>query len=220
MNYVISICNPRSADTLTDICSQLNFSAITALHGRGTAVKSMLDILGIESSEKRIVFAVADNAKTERLIELAKEKLYIGVPGHGMIVAVPIKSVGGGRIMAYLNGGESDAKYTPKLNYSYELIVAVTNEGMADSVMNVARSVGAAGGTVLHGKGTGITGDEKFLNVSIAKEKEVILIVAKSEKKAEIMTTIVEKVGPTTEAGTIVFSLPVSNIAGFGFSQN
>lgn len=220
MNYVISICNPKAADVMTDICSQLKLTVTTVLHGRGTAVKSMLDILGIESSEKRIIFAVADADKIKRLIELAKERIYIGVPGHGMIIAVPIKSVGGGRTMAYLNGGDNNAKYTPQMNYLYELIVAVTNEGMADTVMNVARSAGAAGGTVLHGKGTGVAGDEIFLSVSIAKEKEIILIVAKSDKKAEIMRTIVEKAGPSTDAGTIVFSLPVSDIAGFGFSHN
>ena len=219
MNYVITICNPKSLELLTEICSGLELAMTTVLHGRGTAVKSMLDILGIESSEKRILFTVADGAKTQKLIELAKERLYIGVPGHGMIVSVPIKSVGGGLTMAYLNGGDENAKYTPNINYSYELIVAVTNEGMTDTVMNAARSVGAAGGTVLHGKGTGDSGDERFLNVSIAKEKEIVLIVAKADKKADIMRAVIEKAGPSTEAGTIVFSLPVSDIAGFGFGK-
>lgn len=219
MNYVITICNPKSLELLTEICSGLELAMTTVLHGRGTAVKSMVDILGIESSEKRILFTVADGAKTQKLIELAKERLYIGVPGHGMIVSVPIKSVGGGLTMAYLNGGDENAKYTPNINYSYELIVAVTNEGMTDTVMNAARSVGAAGGTVLHGKGTGDSGDERFLNVSIAKEKEIVLIVAKADKKADIMKAVIEKAGPSTEAGTIVFSLPVSDIAGFGFGK-
>lgn len=219
MNYVITICNPKSLELLTGICSELELGMTTVLHGRGTAVKSMLDILGIESSEKRIVFTAADSEKTKKLIELAKERLYIGVPGHGMMVSVPIKSVGGGITMAYLNGGDGNAKYTPKINYSYELIVAVTNEGMTDTVMNAARSVGAAGGTVLHGKGTGDSGDERFLNVSIAKEKEIVLIVAKAEKKADIMKAVIEKAGPSTEAGTIVFSLPVSDVAGFGFGN-
>lgn len=72
---------------------------------------------------------------------------------------------------------------------------------------------------MLHGKGTGDSGDERFLNVSIAKEKEIVLIVAKADKKADIMKAVIEKAGPSTEAGTIVFSLPVSDIAGFGFGK-
>lgn len=216
MNYVISICDPRALDTLTGLCAELELPVSLVLHAHGTAVRSMLDILGIESNEKRVVLTIATQEKTRRLIDEQKRRLFIGVPGHGIVVSVPIKSIGGGKTVAFLGGSQQPAKYTPELNYSYELIVAIANEGRTDLVMNAARSAGAAGGTVLHGKGTGSDKAEKFYSVSIAQEKEVILIVAKTEQKAGIMRAILEKAGPNTEAGTIVFSLPTSEVAGFG----
>lgn len=216
MNYVISICDPRALDTLTGLCAELELPVSVVLHAHGTAVRSMLDILGIESNEKRVVLTIATQEKTRRLIDEQKRHLFIGVPGHGIVVSVPIKSIGGGKTVAFLGGSQQPAKYTPELNYSYELIVAIANEGRTDLVMNAARSAGAAGGTVLHGKGTGSDKAEKFYSVSIAQEKEVILIVAKTEQKAGIMRAILEKAGPNTEAGTIVFSLPTSEVAGFG----
>lgn len=216
MNYVISICDPRALDTLTGLCAELELPVSVVLHAHGTAVRSMLDILGIESNEKRVVLTIATQEKTRRLIDEQKRRLFIGVPGHGIVVSVPIKSIGGGKTVAFLGGSQQPAKYTPELNYSYELIVAIANEGHTDLVMNAARSAGAAGGTVLHGKGTGSDKAEKFYSVSIAQEKEVILIVAKAEQKAGIMRAILEKAGPNTEAGTIVFSLPTSEVAGFG----
>ncbi len=216
MNYVISICDPRALDTLTDLCAELELPLSVVVHAHGTAVRSMLDILGIESNEKRVVLTVATQEKTRRLIDEQKRRLFIGVPGHGIVVSVPIKSIGGGKTVAFLGDNPQSVKYTPELNYSYELIVAIANEGRTDMVMNAARSAGAAGGTVLHGKGTGSARAEKFYSVSIAQEKEVILIVAKAEQKAAIMRTILEKAGPNTEAGTIVFSLPTSEVAGFG----
>lgn len=219
MNYVISIIAPQALDTLTEICDSLSLRATVVLMGHGTAVRSMLDLLGIESNEKRVVLTVASEEKTHELISEQKRRLYIGVPGHGVVVSVPIKSVGGGSTLAYLNGGQQSAKYTPELNYAYEMIVAITNEGRTDMVMNAARSAGATGGTVLHGKGTGGISEEKFLNVSIAKEKEVVLIVAKSAQKSAIMKTILQCAGPQTEAGTIVFSLPISEVAGFGMFE-
>jgi hypothetical protein len=82
--------------------------------------------------------------------------------------------------------------------------------------MDAARAAGARGGTVLHGKGTGSKDAEKFLNVSIASEKEVVMIVAKATEKAAIMKSIVTEAGPGTEAGAVVMSLPVSEVAGFG----
>lgn len=216
MNYVISICDPRALDTLTGLCAELELPVSVVLRAHGTAVRSMLDILGIESNEKRVVLTIATQEKTRRLIDEQKRRLFIGVPGHGIVVSVPIKSIGGGKTVAFLGGSQQPAKYTPELNYSYELIVAIANEGRTDLVMNAARSAGAAGGTVLHGKGTGSDKAEKFYSVSIAQEKEVILIVAKAEQKAGIMRAILEKAGPNTEAGTIVFSLPTSEVAGFG----
>ena len=216
MNYIISICDPKAAPKLTEICSELGLRIAVSLHGRGTAVRSMLDILGIEDNEKRVILTIANRKKTKEFIREQKRRLFIGVPGHGVAVAVPIKSIGGGKTVAFLNGEQQIAKYTPELIYAYELITVIANEGRSDLVMNAARSAGAKGGTVLHGKSTGAKDSEKFYNISISGEKEVILIVAEAAQKSEIMRSILKNAGPDSEAGAIVFSMPVSEVAGFG----
>lgn len=149
-----------------------------------------------------------------------KRHMHIGVPGHGIVIAVPIKSVGGGKTVAFLNGETDNAAYTPSLNYAHELIVAVCSQGCTDMVMNAARAAGARGGTVLHGKGTGAKGAPKFYNITIAQEKEMILIVAAASQKAAIMQSILKKAGPDSKAGTIVFSLPTTQVAGFALLDN
>ena len=216
MNYIMTVINPDALKKLSDICAQLEIPMSVALHGRGTAIESMRDLLGIDSTEKWIVFSVAGEEKTREYMNRLRRTLYIGVPGHGIAWAVPIKSVGGGKILAYLNDGRQDARYTPEFNFSYELIVAIANEGRTDAVMNAARAAGAMGGTVLHGKSTGAKDSEKFYNISISGEKEVILIVAEAAQKSEIMRSILKNAGPDSEAGAIVFSMPVSEVAGFG----
>ena len=216
MNYVISICNPDNVGVLKEICHSLGLPINVVLRGRGTAVRSMLDLLGLESNEKRVVFSVADNDKLKSFIKEQKKRMFIGVPGHGIVVSVPIKSIGGKRTMEMLNADAQAIGNKPEFNPSYELIVAIANEGRMDMVMNAARAAGATGGTVLHGKGEGGKNEEKFYNVSIASEKEVILIVARKEQKSDIMRSILEKAGPNTDAQAIVFSLPTSEVAGFG----
>ena len=218
MNFIISITSPEALPVLTGVCEDMALPLNVTLSGRGTAVKSMLDVLGIESNLKRIMFSVANEEKTREFITRQKRQLQLGVPGHGIVIAVPIKSVGGGNTVAYLNGGRSP-KYTPDLSCAYELIIAIANEGGTDAVMNAARAAGARGGTVLHGKGTGAKGAPKFYNISIAAEKEVILIVSAAEQKAEIMRSILRKAGPDSDAGAIVFSLPASAVAGFGLLE-
>lgn len=63
MNYVISIIAPERLEILTDLCEGLGLPLTVTLHGRGTAVQSMLDLLGIESNERRVVLTIADAEK-------------------------------------------------------------------------------------------------------------------------------------------------------------
>ena len=67
MNYVISIIAPERLEILTDLCEGLGLPLTVTLHGRGTAVQSMLDLLGIESNERRVVLTIADAEKTAAL---------------------------------------------------------------------------------------------------------------------------------------------------------
>lgn len=216
MNYVISIVDVDALPELTDVCRELDLPIAMTFSGRGTAVQSMLDILGIEARKKRVLMTVANEEKTEKMMKEQKRRLYMGVPGHGISVAVPVKSIGGGETVAFLNGDSASAKYTPDLDFKYELIVVIANEGRNDDVMNAARAAGAGGGTVIHGRGTGTNTDRTFYNVSLASEKEVILIVAKKNQKANIMRSILEKAGPQSKAGAVLFSLPITKAAGFG----
>ena len=67
---------------------------------------------------------------------------------------------------------------------------------------------------MIHAKGTGLERAEKFLGVSIADEKELILIVTKTEMKNAIMKSIMDHAGLESKARAVVFSLPVTDTAG------
>lgn len=218
MNYVLSIINPYGETIMNKICEELSLPLILSMPCQGTATRSMLDLLGMESRSRRLFMTVASREQTKELILEQRKRLYIDAPGNGVTISIPVKSVGGSKTLAFLSNGQN-MKGTPTLNYDYELIMAITNQGATDQVMDAARSAGARGGTVIHGLGTGSKNAEKFYKVSIAAEKEVVLIVAAAGQKAAIMKAIIEKAGPDTNAGAIVFSLPISDVAGFAVEE-
>jgi hypothetical protein len=218
MNYVISVVHPLGANIMQKLCEEMGLPIVLSIPCRGTATKSMLDLLGMESKDRRLFMTVASPEQTKQLIQEQRKRLYIDAPGNGITVSVPIKSVGGSKTLAFLSNGQN-VKGLPTLNYDYELIMIIANQGATDQVMDAARSAGARGGTVIHGLGTGSKNAEKFYKVSIAAEKEVILIVSAASQKAAIMKAIIEQAGPDTKAGAIAFSLPVSELAGFGIAQ-
>lgn len=214
LNFVISVLDRDRETAMTGIYSELGLPLILTLLGRGTAKSEHLELNGLEATEKAVVITVADSEKTKQLIKNAKRKLFIDIPGNGVMMAVPVKSVGGGHTLAYLTDNTTPDNAVPEMQFDHELIIAILNHSYMDDVMNAARTAGAGGGTVLHAKGTAARDAQKFFGVSLANEKEVILIAARSEEKAAIMRAITSMAGPQTPAGTICFSLPVSTVAG------
>lgn len=214
LNFVLSVVERPVVEIMTDIYHEHDLPLVLTLMGHGTATSEQLAIHGLVASEKAVLISIADREKTNQLIKSAKRKMFIDIPGNGIIMAVPVKSIGGGKTLAYLTNNTTPVGEAPTAKFDHELIVAVLNQSYMDDVMNAARAGGAMGGTVLHAKGSSAKAAEKFLGVSLANEKEVILIAARTEHKSAIMKSIMEKTGPHTPAGTITFSLPISSVAG------
>ena len=101
-------------------------------------------------------------------------------------------------------------------NRKYDLIVAIVNADCIDEAMEAARSAGAAGGTIIRARSLSNAKAEQFIGITLAKEQEILLILTKRETKSEIMHALSERVGLKSEAGGVIFSLPVDKTAGIG----
>ena len=178
--------------------------------GNGTATTEILNLLGLEATEKAVLFCVA--ARSPRLVRRAAKDLWLDVPGRGVLMTVPISSKGVAAKEYLLQGQEAEEIMESK--QTHELVVAIAKQGHTDLVMNAARSAGATGGTVVHAKGAGTDLAKKFFGVSIATERELVFILVKAENRKDIMKAIIAQAGVKTEAEAMVFSMPVSDIAG------
>ena len=172
--YVLSIVDRNRAKEMQEIYENLQLSVVLTLLGKGTATSEHLSLYDLSETEKAILGTVASEPSVKQLIRTAKRKLFIDIPGNGVMMVIPIKSIGGGKSLAYLADGQTLGGGTPDMNFENELIVVILNEGYSDMVMDSAREAGATGGTVLHAKGTGRTKSEKFFGVSLAEEKDMI----------------------------------------------
>lgn len=184
--------------------------------GAGTASGAVLDYLGLEATEKAVIFTVLEEESWLRVKKDLRRKLQIDAPDGGIAFVVPLSSIGGKKALQFLTTSQKFQKEEESVlkDTVYELIVIIANQGYNELVMDAARAAGAYGGTVVHAKGTGIQQAEKFLGVSLAAEKEMVFIVAKKEQKNHIMTAVMAQAGLESKAGSIVFSLPVTDTAG------
>lgn len=96
----------------------------------------------------------------------------------------------------------------------YDLIVVSVEANHVDEAIEAAQGAGAAGGTVVRARSLNNAKAEQFVGISLLDEREILLILTKKEGKLAIMQALSEKVGLKTEAGGVIFSLPVDRTAG------
>lgn len=98
----------------------------------------------------------------------------------------------------------------------FKCILAIVNNGFSEVAMDAAKACGAKGGTILHGRGTISKDAEKFFNISIQPEKEIVMILVDEKIKDNILKALYNAVGTNTPAQGIAFSLPVDDVVGIG----
>ena len=214
--FMVNIVNGSRAQKFTNLFRECGVSVVLETSGEGTAVSEVLNLFGLEATEKKVLFSVVTGEKWREVKQGLRKKIQIDIPGRGIAFIVPMSSIGGKKALMFLTDGQDYVKgeETTLKGTDYELLMVIANQGYSDVIMDAAREENARGGTILHARGTGMQHAEKFLGVTIAEEKEILLIVAKKDDKNAIMKSIMEKAGLDSKARAIVFSLPVTDTAG------
>lgn len=213
---MFTIANRQNLQKFMSIYRAQNIQVVMISLGKGTAVSEILDTFGLDDSEKFVMCCVVTGETWKKCKRELQDNLKIDVPGTGIAFIVPMSAIGGKRQLMFLTDGQNFVKgeETALKDTSHEMLIVIANFGYSDEIMAAARSAGAAGGTVVHAKGTGMDGAEKFLGFSLATEKEMVYIVTKRENRDAIMRAIMDNAGMNSKAKSIVISLPVTSTAG------
>ncbi len=97
---------------------------------------------------------------------------------------------------------------------NHEVIFAIVNSGFADDAMAAAREAGARGGTILNARGVAKEDEAAFFGISLHAEKEILMLVVEKPIRDEVLNALYKEMGMGKKAQGIVFSLPVSDVAG------
>ena len=211
-----SITNRKLLPKCLTLCGGNGVPVNVVALGRGTAPDARSALL-MDGPEKGILLSVVTGEVWEKLKREFRARLNIESPGTGIVFTIAMSSIGGRRELAFLTDGQGfqrSGKESVMKGTEHELLIVVSEPGTTEMVMDAAREAGARGGTVIHARGTGHERAEKFLGVTLASEREMTLIVVNTDQRDRIMTAIMMKAGVATPARSIVFSLPVTDVAG------
>lgn len=96
----------------------------------------------------------------------------------------------------------------------YDLIVTIVNKGDAGKVVEASKKVGAEGGTILPGRGTGIHEYAKLFGITIEPEKEIVLTLISRAKSDLVLDAIVSEIGLNKPGKGIAFVLGLDKVVG------
>ena len=206
--WMITITDRNQSQKFLSFYKTYGIEVVLSTLGKGTAASEILNDFGLEATQKAVLLSVVTGKVWSAVQKGLQTIMLIDIPGTG--------SIGGKRQLEFLTNGQPFQKGEESVlkDTKYELLVVIANQGYTEQIMAAARRENAGGGTVIHAKGTGMEGAEKFLGVSLATEKELVLIVVKHADKNNVMTAIMQEAGLETKAKAIVFSLPVTGTAG------
>ena len=97
---------------------------------------------------------------------------------------------------------------------NHEVIFAIVNAGYAEDAMEVAREQGARGGTIISGRGVAREKDAAFFGITIHADKELLMMVVEKDIRDQVLHALYKQMGMQKKSQGIVFSLPVSHVAG------
>ena len=212
---LVSIVNRSDDGKLKEILDDVSVALSATFAGTGTARSSVLDYLGIGETEKAVVLSLFPESDEEAIVRGIREKMSLYLVGRGISFTVPLTGiseiVANGLTGAATNKTTDGSKIMNEQSRKYSLIVAIVSAGHVDEAMNAAR---AAGGTIVRSRSLDNKKAEQFIGISLAVEQEILLILVKKESAMPVMEALSVCVGVKSEAGGIIFSLPVDKTAG------
>lgn len=94
------------------------------------------------------------------------------------------------------------------------LIITIVKKGWGDEVLKASIKAGAAGGTVVLGRGLGVHEQQTILGICIEPEKELVFSVTEPEKTDEILGVIKTAAGLDKPGNGLAFVMPVNRVVG------
>jgi len=183
--------------------------------GIGTASSELMDVLGIGSAEKDVIFSLASKEAAARLMNRL-DNMGGGIHAKGIVFMMPVTGLNY-ILTVYLKRQSAGEGLTGGTGMEHgsanSLILVMVNQGHTDEVMNTARGAGANGGTIIRSRFVGAGKQEPPYESLLQSEKEIIAMVTPTSARNTIMETINKKHGLKSEAGAVILSLGIDQIA-------
>jgi nitrogen regulatory protein PII len=184
-------------------------SGATVTLGRGTVNNKIWDFLGLSEIRKEVIFMVAKKETAYVALEELNKEFKFCKPNHGIAFTTSIGTLVGCKNIKSILENEGGVEQS-----MYQSITVIVDKGKAEEVIDAAVKVGAKGGTILNGRGSGIHETTKLFSIEIEPEKEIVMIVSEVDQTDAIVNSIREELKIDEPGNGIIYIQNVNKTYG------
>ena len=182
----------------------------TVLLGRGTIKKPLLEALALDDVRKEIVFLVTYDSEGIRFLDSLSAELKFHKPNHGIAFILDVDFVCGTKCLRCSGsknvGGEQKSMY--------QSVYVIVDRGKGEAAVDAATKAGAKGATIMCARGSGIHETSKLFNMEIEPEKEIVLIVVKSDITELVVSSVRDALDIDKPGNGIMFVQNIRQVYG------
>lgn len=181
----------------------------TIFYGMGTVRNKLLHFLSLDDVKKEIVLIGADTVTAKTAIRELSRDFEFEKRNKGIAFSISTR-IGIGLCS---NAGDFEGEEGENKSM-YQIIFTVVNRGMAEEVVDAAHAAGSKGGTIINARGSGINDTQRLFNIDIEPEKEMVMILTKSDITNNIVGAISKAIDIEKPGNGIIFVQDVSSVYG------
>ena len=110
LKLLVTVVNKNKADFYIDLLHSFEVNLQLQMRAQGTAGSEMLHYLGLEESEKRVIFSIIREDRAAEALRVLEEKFSTVRGGKGIAYTVPLTGVIGVAIYQFLSNNRRTAK--------------------------------------------------------------------------------------------------------------
>ncbi|MFD1852058.1 P-II family nitrogen regulator [Oceanobacillus bengalensis] len=224
---IVTIVRKEKAKKVIQASKKSGAQGGTTLLGKGFRIQDKTHFLGIPvEREREIILTVVPANIFPDVMNAIVESVHLNKPKQGIGFVIDTKKISG---ISHRSGiEENNDELSNEGAYDimdeqkvlYDLIITIVNKDHSDKVIDASKKAGAEGGTILHGRGTGIHEQAKLFNITIEPEKEIVLTLISRDKTSDVLKSI-EEDGELNQPGKgIAFVIEVEKTVGINHILN
>ncbi len=213
---IISIVNRDKTGLVVKASKRKRAEGATIIHGQGVCVERCKTFWGIPMEPERdIILTVVSDQHAEEVLDIISKSVKMGKPRNGIAMILDItRFTGAVHLQNQKNKPVDQPLKSMDATAQFELIITIVNKGFCEEIIEASRKAGAAGGTIMTGRGTGVHEYAKLLSFQIEPEKEIVLTLVPEKITDRVLEAIV-KTGELDKPGKgIAFVLNVEKVLG------